>query len=227
MESTKFDDQLARIMAASNTKTDSELARALGIKPPSVAAAKKRQQIPGGWVKKIAESCDVSADWLLFGTTGERAGAHPTSDPVRMCTADTELIMVPMVDARLAAGTGSFEAGNSIEGHYAFRTEFLSRRGNPAKMVLMRVTGDSMEPKIEDGDVVLIDRSQRQPRPGQVFAVGIEDLVYIKAVDTLPGKLILKSANPAYPPIEVDARGDLENGMRIIGRVIWVGRELR
>jgi len=94
-------------------------------------------------------------------------------------------------------------------------------------MVMMRVAGDSMEPKIEDGDVVLIDQSQAQPQPGQVYAVGIEDAVYIKVIDFLPGKLVLKSANPAYPPIEVDARQDLADGVRIIGHVIWVGRELK
>jgi phage repressor protein C with HTH and peptisase S24 domain len=93
-------------------------------------------------------------------------------------------------------------------------------------MVLMRVMGDSMEPEIKNNDTVLIDQSQTLPGPGQVFAVGIEDMVYLKMVDSLPGKIILKSFNPAFPPIEVDARGDLATGVRIIGHVVWVGREL-
>ncbi|WP_328285308.1 S24 family peptidase [Alkalidesulfovibrio alkalitolerans] len=66
-------------------------------------------------------------------------------------------------------------------------------------MVLMRVMGDSMEPEIKNADVVLIDQSQRQLGHGQVFAVGVEDLVYLKIIDTLSGKLLLKSFNPAYP----------------------------
>lgn len=226
MGSTKFEDCLARLMSASGARSDSELARILEIKPPSVAAARKRQQIPGAWVKKIAERFSVSADWLFFGTGEEKVGSREPG-AARLCTCDTELVLVPMVQARLAAGTGSFETSDEVDGLYAFRSSFLSRRGNPARMVMMRVAGDSMEPKIEDGDVVLIDQSQAQPQPGQVYAVGIEDAVYIKVIDFLPGKLVLKSANPAYPPIEVDARQDLADGVRIIGHVIWVGRELK
>jgi len=94
-------------------------------------------------------------------------------------------------------------------------------------MVLMRVDGDSMEPEIHHGDVVLLDQSQTTPRAGGMFAVGVEDVVYIKLVDTLPGKIILKSYNAAYTPLEIDARGDLADGIRIIGKAVWLGRELR
>jgi phage repressor protein C with HTH and peptisase S24 domain len=94
-------------------------------------------------------------------------------------------------------------------------------------MVLMRVDGDSMEPEIHHGDVVLIDQSQTTPRAGAMFAVGVEDLVYIKMVDALPGKIILKSCNDSYRPLEIDARGDLADGIRIVGKAVWLGRELR
>ena len=46
-------------------------------------------------------------------------------------------------------------------------------------------------------------------------------------VDALPGRIILKSSNPGYGPIEIDARGDLIDGIRIIGKAVWLGRELR
>lgn len=135
-------------------------------------------------------------------------------------------MMLPMVEARLSAGNGSFETGANIERRYAFRTDFLLRKGQPSHMVLMRVDGDSMEPNIMNGDVVLIDQSQRDPRAGKVYAVGVEDVVYLKMVNAAPGKIVLSSYNAVYPPLEIDARGDLSNGIRIIGRAVWVGREL-
>ncbi len=135
-------------------------------------------------------------------------------------------MMMPMVEARLSAGTGSFETGANIERRYAFRMDFLLRKGQPSHMVLMRVSGDSMEPEVKHNDVVLIDQSQCAPRPGLLYAVGVEDAVYLKVINTVPGKLVMTSYNPAYPPIEIDARGDLANGIRIIGRAVWVGREL-
>jgi len=138
-----------------------------------------------------------------------------------------DIILVPMVEARLSAGTGSFETGDGQERFYAFRLDFLRRKGIPAQMALMRVSGDSMEPEIKDGDVVLIDQNQKTPTPGKLFAVGVEDMVYIKEVNAEPGKLVLSSYNKAYPALEIDARGDLEDGIRIIGRAVWVGRELK
>jgi hypothetical protein len=265
-------------MDAAHAKSDSEFARALGIQPQSIAAARKRQQIPGGWVEDIAEKFNASADWLLFGSMGGTAldsrgrgipqmesgpkgtaldyrdHKIPQMQNIRQGTAidargnrvaleplvpvvdavtpeyiecmDCHLAMVPMVEARLSAGTGSFQAGGSTERRYAFRTDFLTRKGQPAQMVLMHVDGDSMEPVICNDDVVLIDQSQTTPRAGRLFAVAVEDVVYIKMVDTLPGKIILKSFNPAYAPLEIDARGDLADGIRIIGRAVWIGREL-
>ena len=59
-------------------------------------------------------------------------------------------------------------------------------------MVLMRVSGDSMEPEIRDGDVVLLDQSKTRIVPGKMFAVGFEESIYIKRIDNLPGKVILK-----------------------------------
>ena len=90
-----------------------------------------------------------------------------------------------MAEARLSAGTESFESGGEVLRHYAFRWDFLRRKGNPAQMVLLRVSGDSMQPRIVNNDVVLIDQSQREPVPGRIYAVGVEDMVYLKVLDAM------------------------------------------
>ena len=113
------------------------------------------------------------------------------------------------------------------EGSYAFRSDFLRRKGNPRRMVLMRVSGDSMVPEIFDNDLVLLDRGQTDITPGRLYAVGFEDAIYIKRIDKLPGKVILHSVNPAYPPLTLDLRGDNAEQFRVIGRVLWSGREYR
>lgn len=229
MTTTKFEERLQRIMQAAGSKSDSDLARTLGIQPPSIAAARKRQQIPGGWVEQIAEKCNASADWLLFGdgSTLREIGSTPASVAQEKAICDVDMVYIPLVEARLSAGTGSFVTGDESDKRYGFRSDFLCRKGQISMMVLMRVDGDSMEPEIHHGDVVLIDQSQTTPRAGAMFAVGVEDLVYIKMVDALPGKIILKSCNDSYRPLEIDARGDLADGIRIVGKAVWLGRELR
>lgn len=63
-----------RLFGAAGVDSDSALARVLGIQPPSVAGARKRGLIPGGWIEKIALDYNVTADWLLFG----RGPMHPS-----------------------------------------------------------------------------------------------------------------------------------------------------
>lgn len=68
MESSKsFEEKFMRICEAAQTDKDAVLAKILNIKAPSVAAARKRHQIPTGWVEKIALKFNVSADWIFFG----------------------------------------------------------------------------------------------------------------------------------------------------------------
>lgn len=89
----------------------------------------------------------------------------------------------------------------------------------------MDIHGDSMEPVLEDQDTVLIDESQNEILSGCMFAVGVDNEVFVKYVDREPGMLILRSRNERYKPIEVPMTGDLADGIRIIGRVVWSCRE--
>ncbi len=93
-------------------------------------------------------------------------------------------------------------------------------------MVFMEVTGDSMEPVICSGDMVLVDQSRTQILGHAIYAVGVNEEIYIKQVETLPGgRLVLRSINERYAPIEVLLHGDLADSVRIIGRVIWLCRD--
>ncbi len=223
-DATSFESVLGRLKKATNTFSDLEFAqKALGKGQSSISNAKTRGSVPPLWIEKVAKNYRISADWLFFGI--EPMQLEEQKDK-RICVDETELVMVPLVQARLAAGSGSFETSGEVYGRYAFRNEFLSRRGNPSRMVLMRVAGDSMEPEIKNDDTVLIDQSQKDPSPGQVYAVGVEDMVYLKMIDASPGTMLLKSYNPDYPPIAVDTRGDHADGVRIIGHVVWIGREM-
>lgn len=237
-----FDDILDRLKLVFGVKTDTDFAIKMGFRQGAVSSAKQKQAIPPAWIMEVATTKGISADWLLTGEGEMMRGAGtpapapqetPHSQTSRTYNGkdtlecfDCELMMVPLVEAKLSAGSGSFETSGDSDRKYAFRMDFLRRKGNASAMILMRVAGDSMEPKIEHNDVVLIDTSKTDLRLGCMYAVAVQDLVYLKMVNAEPGKLILSSANPAYAPLEIDARGDLKNGIRIIGKAVWVGREL-
>ena len=138
-----------------------------------------------------------------------------------------DVVMVPLVGARLAAGRGSLETAGEVQSYFSFRSDWLCRKGDPDKMVLMKVCGDSMEPDIRHGDMVLVDQGKTQIYGHAIYAMGINEEIYVKQVETLPGgTLVLRSRNPEYEPIRVDLRGDLADSVRVIGRVIWCCREI-
>ncbi|MFR8275270.1 MAG: helix-turn-helix domain-containing protein [Desulfovibrio fairfieldensis] len=66
-KANNFDVQFERILKATGSSSDAELARKLGISPPSVTGAKQRRSIPLTWLKTVAEVYGASLDWLMTG----------------------------------------------------------------------------------------------------------------------------------------------------------------
>ncbi len=207
----------------------SELAEKIGVSLTTIQQYENGQMPKGEFAVRLARVLQCSLDWLLAGEEEQKqCVAYDLHDlTIRDSNmSEDRLVMVPMMEARLSAGGGSFETSTELVRHYAFRYDFLRRKGIPSAMVLLRVTGESMSPHILNNDVVLIDQSQNTPKPGQIYAVSVEDMIYLKIIDALPGKLLLSSINPEYELIEVSACEHMENLVRIIGKAVWVGREL-
>ena len=163
-----------RLMQALEADTAVELARALGLPVTDVEQALAKGQVPDEWVRICAAETGCNADWLFFGRGPMRlplveSGAMPACLMLEDVDDDVDMITVPLVVARLSAGSGSLEVSSEQEGGYAFRSDFLHRKGNPRRMVLMRVSGDSMVPEIQDNDLVLLDQgpAARPDRPAQ------------------------------------------------------------
>jgi len=105
--------------------------------------------------------------------------------------------VVPMV-GRIAAGPLS-AAIEDREGGMVMDQEYW---GNTDELFLLRVKGDSMEPHIHQGDLVVI-RRQATANPGDVVAALIDDEATVKQLINSGGILRLHAFNPAYPDIEV------------------------
>lgn len=64
----------------------------------------------------------------------------------------------------------------------------------------LRATGDSMEPDVREGDLVLIHK-QPEVESGELAVVVVDgEEGMLKRVIIKPGAVILQSSNPAYPP---------------------------
>jgi len=213
-----FDAFFRRLCAETEIGNQAQLARELDVGRAAVSLAKRKDTVPPRWILDLSAKYGLNPLWLELGKGLPRPESPPEAD-------GPGYLEVPKVRARLSAGGGSFETEGQVEGYYSFRSDWLRTRGNPANMVLMEVVGNSMEPELKEGDMVLIDESRSDVLSGSIYAVGVEDTVMVKRVERLPGTLVLRSDNVDYSPIHLS--GDELDNVRVIGKVLWSSREYR
>lgn len=172
-----------------------------------------------------------SADWLLRGRPPMR---RQTGDMFQ-AVVEVEhgqpadgVVGVPLYTSTRAAAGG----GAVIEGEVVRRVNFdeaMLRRElgvTPRELALVAAEGESMEPTIRAGELLLFDRSEqgRRPRDG-IFIVRLEGSMMVKRLQPMPGQTIaVSSENPAFQPFLV--RLDEATDFEILGRVVVVFRRL-
>lgn len=223
-----FDAFFKRVAERTDIATQMDLARSLGVNRSAVTQAKVRNAVPSKWILALSRLYGLSPDWLEFGresTKGQTLSGIRLPSPVTLPGVTLETVMVPKVKAALCAGGGSMELEAVPVSEHPLPHSWLSRMGSPNAMVFMDVIGNSMEPGIRDGDMVLVDQSQNAIVSRAVLAVGYEDAIFIKRLEKRRGDLVMLSDNPDYAPVTV--RGDELNSFRIIGKVVWLCRDCR
>lgn len=132
---------------------------------------------------------------------------------------------IPRYEAQLAAGAGARNGDNIPTSSLAFRVDWLSKIGvNPKHCCLVNVMGDSMEPTLYNGDLVMIDRQVRRFRSNRLFAfVNADGDAQVKRVTVHPEALALNSDNRNYEP-QLLSKVDADR-LTIIGQVVWSGHD--
>jgi phage repressor protein C with HTH and peptisase S24 domain len=217
MPQTRFEIFSKKVSDVIGLRNQNELSAVIGVNSSSITQARKRDKIPANWILQLCLKYGLNPNWL------EKDIGPVFIQPFD--NAEEEFMQIPKVRARLCAGGGSFEVGSEIEGYYSFRKDWLSRKGNADKMVLMDIFGNSMEPELKEGDVVLIDESKKDILAGSIYAVGIDDTIMVKRLEKRPKGLALLSENTKNETIYME--GEDLNRVRLIGKVLWVGREFK
>lgn len=75
---------------------------------------------------------------------------------------------------------------------------------HPDSSYLIRVQGRSMiDAGVNDGDLIIVDKSQRNPTEKQIAVCELNGEYTLKRVSVRDGSLWLVPANPEFPEIEV------------------------
>ena len=148
-------------------------------------------------------------------------------DDLRALRDDTPAaaIAVPMFDVSAAAGGGRMELDARADGALAFPAPLLRRiTASPADgLRLITMSGDSMAPTLEHGDMVMVDTNRTSPSPPGIFVLDDGVGLMAKLVDaipnTRPGYCGCYPKNPAYNNYQrrIDE-------VRVIGWVVWFAR---
>jgi len=113
-----------------------------------------------------------------------------------------DMVMVPVFTNKVAAGRGLCvqDAEQSIEWYEPVPAKLVR---NPKDSVFFEVEGDSMEERLYDGDLVLVDCSL-EPQSGHLVVVQVDDHLYVKKLQAKGNQWILHSYNKKYTPIMVE-----------------------
>ncbi|ACS81074.1 S24 family peptidase [Maridesulfovibrio salexigens] len=116
---------------------------------------------------------------------------------------------------------------SETQGKLAFNLDWMAEKGDPDSMKLLTVTGNAMAPRIEDGNQVLVDESQKDFFEGRIYAVRIDEEILVRRVAREPGKILLISENQEISPgpIVLESNNPAHNWAPI-GRVVFVAKDL-
>lgn len=187
-------------------KQQKELAIDLGVSQPTVSDWESGRKVPSAKsTSKLADYFQVPIDYLLGResvTDGPPAPSRPGSK------------WIPVL-GRVAAGT-PIEAVEDILDY----EEIDAHTASSGEYFALQIKGQSMEPKISDGDVVIIQKQDDCDSGDTAVVLVNGDEATVKRIKKEPAGIMLIPSNPAYEPKFYSNDEILSLPVRIIGKVI-------
>lgn len=197
--------------------TQEDLADAAGVSKQAVSKIEN-----GGTLKPamstmepIARLLGVSVRWLVDGKPPKSAGDVVADDG-----------WADIVGVRQAAALGD----GAVVDEYAethklkFRAESLRRKHLRAdRLAVLYGKGDSMAPTIKNGDAILFDTSDIEPRDDKIYVISYEGTLMAKRLVELGGRWFIASDNKDDPKWRKPVAVDETKHFDIHGRVRWIG----
>lgn len=199
-------------------------ATAIGMPPVTYRAYELGQNGFAKFAPAFGRKLGVSADWLIDGGPLPD-GEVPTKLPLAPDDEDDEPDMVGIQHADMAFGLGATFTDNPVEvAVLQFPKAWVQSitYSPPALLTWAKGRGESMAPTINDGDMVLLDRSQTKvAEQDALWAYTVGDVAAIKRLRVKGDRYQILSDNPSVPPDEEPM--DL---LIVVARVIFVGRKM-
>ena len=207
-----------------------------GVSPQAVAQwySGDTKRISPEYLAQIARRYKVDLDWLITGRGVMAPREEEKLTPIYSWEEEGELppgeyVYIPRLNVRLSAGNGkeALEIDLMKDQPQAFRADWIRQHQlKPSALACMQAEGDSMEPRLCDGDSLLVDTSQTDIIDGKIYALAYAHELRVKRLYKLPsGGILIRSDNSSkYPEMTVQP-SDLET-IRVVGRVVHFSGQL-
>ena len=116
-------------------------------------------------------------------------------------------IRIPYLNIEASAGSGYHNDNEYIKSYLTLTSgKFSDVVHNIKQPATIVVNGNSMDPTLKDGELVLVDVACNTFEEGKIFVVLINDELYIKRLfkNPITKKIICSSDNPKNPSFEAD-----------------------
>lgn len=239
----------ARIAEARGRRTQAQFAEAVGSTEITVGRYERGDRSPDAdFLLACAERENLSIHWLLFGIPPRRLSDAISPDKQRESFWRTytgglasELhageppapgyVQIPLYDLVAGASArGRVVESETVVDALAFKEEWIRQElhVSPRSLRLIHVSGDSMEPDLRAGDIILVDHTDTRASREGIYVIRMDDALLVKQLQRLPGGVVkVISRNPAYEAFNVSVASlESPSGFAIIGRVVWTCRRL-
>jgi phage repressor protein C with HTH and peptisase S24 domain len=182
-------------------------------------------------VVKISRLYKVNLEWLATGEGPKYPGEQsPTTVSETVVITSNEFTedysLIPGYHILVSTGHGELNQDEEVTRHLAFRNKWLRYRGFEASSLsVVFAHGDSMEPTIQNNNSLLVNVDDSKLTDGSIFVLRFGDELYAKRLQKrFDGSVELISDNKEYNNQIVNV--DEIEKLHIIGKVVWIGKDL-
>lgn len=186
---------------------DKEIANALDISSVNFATMKKRNSIPFANILDFCALKKISINWMLYG-----------QDPSSLIDSTDRYWIKYYPTISVSAGGGAFDNEDNFEklDMPDFFLNLIGGAENLKNVEAINVTGDSMEPTLNNGNIIFIDKTKNDVSKDGIYAFVNENGLFVKRIQKrIDGALDIISDNKEYP-IQIAAKDEIN----ILGKVI-------
>lgn len=187
-----------------NDLTEADLSRELNLTQASITGWKVKGSIPRADIAcKTAKLLNTSVEYLIDGKQ-------------QIITNGKNNYIVPILNQELSAGKGVLLPDSDFIKGLISVPSYLREYGE--NLAGLFVHGDSMQPTLNNGDLVICTSLGWDNEEG-LYAIRLNGNGYIKRIQVGAGKIYISSDNPKYKTIEESIDSEC---LEIIGKVVLI-----